>query len=99
MKGAIGGIFEIFQNGHIFLKFLFFKNIKKKKRPLLLPAGAGNFVAALPAQRMMPSISLSDRVASGLAPNCRETKEPLIDARLLGIAARHGAECTVHYTR
>ena len=28
---ATGGIFEIFQNGHIFLKFLFFKNIKKKK--------------------------------------------------------------------
>ena len=27
-----GDIFEIFQNGHIFLKFLFFKNIKKKKR-------------------------------------------------------------------
>ena len=26
-----GGIFEIFQNGHIFLKFLFLKNIKKKK--------------------------------------------------------------------
>ena len=26
-----GGIFEIFQNRHIFLKFLFFKNIKKKK--------------------------------------------------------------------
>ena len=24
-------IFEIFQNGYIFLKFLFFKNIKKKK--------------------------------------------------------------------
>ena len=29
--GATGGIFEIFQNRHIFLKFLFFKNIKKKK--------------------------------------------------------------------
>jgi len=29
--GATGGIFEIFQNEHIFLKFLFFKNIKKKK--------------------------------------------------------------------
>jgi hypothetical protein len=28
---ATGGIFEIFQNGHIFLKFLFLKNIKKKK--------------------------------------------------------------------
>ena len=26
-----GGIFEIIQNGHIFLKFLFFLNIKKKK--------------------------------------------------------------------
>jgi len=31
--GATGGIFEIFQNGHIFLKFLFLKNIKKKKAP------------------------------------------------------------------
>ena len=31
MGGATGGIFEIFQNGHIFLKFLFLKNIKKKK--------------------------------------------------------------------
>ena len=29
--GATGGIFKIFQNGHIFLKFLFFLNIKKKK--------------------------------------------------------------------
>ena len=29
--GATGGIFEIFQNGHIFLNFLFLKNIKKKK--------------------------------------------------------------------
>ena len=28
---ATGGIFENFQNGHIFLKFLFFLNIKKKK--------------------------------------------------------------------
>ena len=32
--GATGGIFEIFKNEHIFLKFLFLKNIKKKKRPL-----------------------------------------------------------------
>ena len=31
MGGRPGGIFEIFQNGHIFLKFLFFLNIKKKK--------------------------------------------------------------------
>ena len=31
MGGRPGGIFEIFQNGHIFLKFLFLKNIKKKK--------------------------------------------------------------------
>ena len=29
--GRPGDIFEIFQNGHIFLKFLFLKNIKKKK--------------------------------------------------------------------
>ena len=29
--GATGGSFEIFQNGHIFLKFWFFLNIKKKK--------------------------------------------------------------------
>ena len=28
---APGGIFEIFENGHIFLKFYFFLNIKKKK--------------------------------------------------------------------
>ena len=28
---ATGDIFENFQNGHIFLKFLFFLNIKKKK--------------------------------------------------------------------
>ena len=34
--GATGGIFEIFQNGHIFLKFLFLKNIKKKKAQGLL---------------------------------------------------------------
>ena len=32
--GGDGGIFEIFQNGHMFLKFLFFKNIKKKKIPV-----------------------------------------------------------------
>ena len=31
MGGRPGGIFEIIQNGHIFFKFLFFKNIKKKK--------------------------------------------------------------------
>ena len=31
--GATGGSFEIFQNGHIFLKFCFFLNIKKKKAP------------------------------------------------------------------
>ena len=29
--GATGGIFEIFQNGHIFLKFLFLKKYKKEK--------------------------------------------------------------------
>ena len=34
---ATGGIFEIFQNGHIFLKFCFF-NIKKKKVQALEPA-------------------------------------------------------------
>ena len=33
MGGRPGDIFEIFQNGHIFFNFLFFKNIKKKKRP------------------------------------------------------------------
>ena len=33
MGGRPGGIFEIIQNGHIFLKFLFFLNIKKKKVP------------------------------------------------------------------
>ena len=32
--GRPGGIFEIFQNGHIFLKFVFLKNIKKKKPQL-----------------------------------------------------------------
>ena len=31
MGGRPGYIFEIFQNGHIFLKFYFFLNIKKKK--------------------------------------------------------------------
>ena len=35
--GATGDIFEIFQNGHIFLKFLFLKNIKKKKAPAAVP--------------------------------------------------------------
>ena len=35
MGGRPGDIFEIFQNGNIFLKFLFFKNIKKKKAPLI----------------------------------------------------------------
>ena len=35
MGGRPGGIFEIFQNGHIFLIFLFFKNIKKKKALLV----------------------------------------------------------------
>ena len=29
---ATGGIFEIFQNGHIFLKFCFFKKYKKEKK-------------------------------------------------------------------
>jgi len=31
-EGRPGNIFEIFQNGLIFLKFLFFKNIKKEKK-------------------------------------------------------------------
>ena len=31
MGGRPGDIFEIFQNGHIFLKFYFLKNIKMKK--------------------------------------------------------------------
>jgi hypothetical protein len=46
LGGRPGGIFEIFQNGHIFLKFLFFKNIKKKKAQdsdmtarMMVPAG------------------------------------------------------------
>ena len=33
MGGRPGYIFEIFENGHIFLKFYFFLNIKKKKPP------------------------------------------------------------------
>jgi hypothetical protein len=39
--GTTGGIFEIFQNRHIFLKFLFLKNIKKKKAryPVVFQAG------------------------------------------------------------
>jgi len=37
MGGRQGDIFEIFQNGHIFLKFLFLKNIKKKKRRGVVP--------------------------------------------------------------
>jgi len=36
---ATRDIFDIFQNGHIFLKFLFFKNIKKKKAPLSVGLG------------------------------------------------------------
>ena len=39
--GATEGIFEIFQNGYIFLKFLFFLNIKKKKALALLSTGFG----------------------------------------------------------
>jgi hypothetical protein len=42
MWGRPGGIFEIFQNGHIFLKFLFFKNIKKKKAPAPAQASAAS---------------------------------------------------------
>ena len=33
--GRPGDIFEIFQNGHIFLKFLFFKKYKKEKTAFL----------------------------------------------------------------
>ena len=39
--GRPGGIFEILQNGHIFLKFLFFLNIKKKKGPGWRPFARG----------------------------------------------------------
>ena len=39
--GRPGAIFEIFQNGHIFLKFLFFLNIKKKKTLLRTARTAG----------------------------------------------------------
>ena len=43
MRGRLGDIFEIFKIGHIFLKFLFLKNIKKKKRlgPPGWPRAAG----------------------------------------------------------
>ena len=40
MGGRPGDIFKIFQNGHIFLKFLFFKKIKKKKLQENLEFGA-----------------------------------------------------------
>mgnify|MGYP007078546172 CR=1 FL=1 len=43
--GATGGIFEIFQNGHIFLKFLFFKKYKKEKTAPV-KSGSGIRVAA-----------------------------------------------------
>jgi len=39
MGGRPRSIFEIFQNGHIFLKFLFLKNIKKKKPRVILLLG------------------------------------------------------------
>ena len=38
---ATRDIFDIFQNGHIFLKFLFFKNIKKEKSTSFSWAGLG----------------------------------------------------------
>ena len=48
--GATVGIFEIFQNGYIFFKFLFFKNIKKKKAPWPPPSGR----AYSPGLRILP---------------------------------------------
>jgi len=39
MGGRPGYIFEIFENGHIFLKFYFFLNIKKKKPPQAVGSG------------------------------------------------------------
>ena len=39
--GATGGILKIFQNGHIFLKFLFLKIYIKKKRSVLHDAELG----------------------------------------------------------
>ena len=57
---ATGGIFEIFQNRHIFLKFLFFKSIKKEKI-------AESTAAALQARRARPPLVASRPCRAGKA--------------------------------
>ena len=52
--GATGGIFEIFQNGHIFLKFWFFLNIKKKKAPGCQSPSSGPRWHWKPRETVMP---------------------------------------------
>ena len=55
MGGRPGYIFEIFQNGHIFLKFYFFLNIKKKK-----PHGlVGETTGPQPTDSWGPGLDLS----------------------------------------
>ena len=54
MGGRPGDIFEIFQNGHIFLNFLFFKNIKKEKPP----AGARTTKAQPSSEHAQESLQL-----------------------------------------
>ena len=57
LLGRPGDIFEIFQNGHIFLKFLFFKNIKKKK-PRQRVLGVGPRAQCPKVKRLSPNLSL-----------------------------------------
>ena len=53
MGGRPRDIFEIVQNGHIFLKFLFLKNIKKKKPPW-------RAIAALDLRPVRPNLTYAD---------------------------------------
>ena len=64
MGGRPGGIFEIFQNGHIFLKFLFLKNIKKKKPPASAKWGPGLYIWASDTPRRVCG-GLGDRKLEG----------------------------------
>ena len=60
MGGRPGDIFKIVQNGNIFLKFLFLKNIKKKKPRLQLGSRSGS---------PWPSASSSSPASSTAAPS------------------------------
>ena len=70
---ATGDIFENFQNGHIFLKFLFFLNIKKKKTRRLGPQQNARtaLLSLLGAERVQAIVGLLSKKTGACGPALR----------------------------